>query len=71
MNQSKVVWLFVLSDQSVGNDIFHLKVFLIFHQLLWWGLIRGPNLWKDGVIGLQVFHILEWGESGETWGDFH
>ncbi len=61
------------SDQSVGDDIFYLKLFLTIHQLWpgWGGLVRGPYLWSAGVIGLQVLHILKLGEKGEAWGDLH
>ncbi len=44
---------------------------MIVHQLLWWGLMNGPDLWRAGVIGLQVFHILKLCESGKSWGDLH
>ncbi len=60
----QVFWSFVGANQSVCNDVFHLKLFLIVHQLLWWGLMSGPDLWRAGVLGLQVFHILKVCVSG-------
>ncbi len=40
---NQVLRSFVGADQSVCYDVFHLKLFLIIHQLLLWGLIVGPT----------------------------
>jgi hypothetical protein len=60
-----------VSYQSVGDDIFYLKLFLTIHQLLWGGLVSGPYLWRVGVVGLQVLHILKQGELGKACWDLH
>ncbi len=64
---NKVLWLLVRSNQSVCNDVFHLKLHFTVHHLGWLGLMSGPSgyLGREGVIWLQVFHILKQGEQDE------
>ena len=64
-------WLLMWANQSVGENIFYLELFLSLHQLWGWCLMRGSNLGWEGVVGFQVLHILEWSESGKAWGDLH
>ncbi len=54
----------------MGENIFYLELFLS-HQLRRGRLMGGSHLWGAGVVGLQDFHILNWGESGEAGGDLH
>ncbi len=37
-------WLLVWAKQSVGENIFFLKLFFSFHQLRWWCLMGGPRM---------------------------
>ncbi len=65
------LWSLVWVNQSMGENIFYLKLFFTFHQLRRQCLIRGPHFRGVGVVGFQVFHILKWSESGEVWWDLH
>ena len=64
-------WSLVRADQSVSKDIFNLELLFPLYQLRGLGLVRWPHLWWAGVVGFQILHILEWGESVEAWGDLH
>jgi hypothetical protein len=57
----KIFWSLLGPDQSMGDNVFHLKLFLIIHQLWWGSLVSGSHLLRAGVIRFQVLHILKWG----------
>jgi hypothetical protein len=64
-------WSLVRADQSVGENVFNLKLFFSFHQFWGRGLMRWSHLWWAGMVRFQILHILEWSESSETWWDLH
>jgi hypothetical protein len=71
LEPDKVFWSAVRTDQSVGDDILHLEFFFVIHQLRGWGLAGRAHVRRPGMIGFQVFHVLEWGQSGEPRGNLH
>jgi hypothetical protein len=54
LESHKILWSLLGPDQSMGDNVLHLKLFLIIHQFRWGSLVSGSHLLRAGVVGFQV-----------------